>query len=425
MNSSSPETQSRPWLIVLDVDGVVLRSHFLLEMSRHVGIWAHLRGWGFCFLFNAGVLPFSRLLALIYARFAGQTEGAARAVFGRMTLIPNAGESIAALQRQGHWVTAVSSGVPDAFLADLAQSLHLDGHAGIELGLGETDGTRVLDGTVSGDLTAPGGKIAAVEKMHATFGTDWPHTIVVADDRNNLELLDRAEMSVGVRPNWPIRRAAAYVADQGDMAEVRGLIESYLSGQAAAPPNHETLRKWIHASGALVPFAADVSKVGTTVALTVVMALYALSEVWRLNGLSLPGFTWVTRHTVRPGELRRPSLGPVFLALGCLTCLWCFPWPTAAGAILLASLGDTAAAVFGRRWGRHRLFYSPKKSLEGTAAFFVTSLAVTCWLLPLPACLAACAVGALLESLPLGDGDNIVVPLGAAAAATWVQQILG
>jgi len=364
-------------------------------------------------------------LDLIYERFAGQTVEAARDVFARMALIPNVHESIAGLQQQGHRVVAVSSGVPDAFLADLAQSLRLDGQAGIELGLDEADGTRVLDGTVSGDLTAPGGKVAVVEQMQATYGTDWQHTIVAADDRNNLDLLGRAAVSIGVRPNWPVRKVATYIADQGDMAEVRDLIEGHLSGQAPAPPDRETLRKWIHASGALVPFAAHLSKVGATVALSLVTALYVLSEVWRLNGFSLPGFTWVTRRTVRFEELRRPSLGPVFLALGCLICLWCFPWHIATSAILLVSLGDTAAAVLGRRLGRHRLFYSPKKSLEGTAAFFLVGLAATGWLLPLPACFAACAVGAVLESLPVKDWDNILVPLGAAGVATWVQCVLG
>ena len=419
----NPEPPSAPCLIVLDVDGVIFRSHFLLEMSRRVGLWAYLRAWVLCAFFNLGILPFSRLLELVYARFVGQTEDHAREEYEHMRLIPNARESIASLQQAGHKVAAVSSGVPDAFLADLCQRLRLDAYAGIQCGIVETEGGRRLDGTISGDLTQPGGKIAAVERMHQTFGADWEHTIVAMDDRNNLELVDRAAVSIGVRPNWPVRRAATYIADAGDMEEVRQLIEMHLSGSEPTYPSPEAFRKVVHVLGSLVPFAARVSMALTSAGLGAVIALYLWSEAWRLNGLSLPGFTWITRHSARQEELRRPSIGPVYLAVACLLCLWLFPWPIAASAIFLASLGDAAAAVVGRRFGRHPLPYNRQKTLEGTAAFFFTGLAATLWLLPMPACLIACAVGALVESLPLRDADNIVPPLAAAAAALWAQSL--
>lgn len=417
------EPPGPPWLIVLDVDGVIFRSHFLIAMSRRVSFWTYVRAWVLCALFNMGILPFPRLLALVYARFAGQTEDDAREVYERMPLVCNAREAIAALQSAGHKVAAVSSGVPEALLEHLARRLGLDAYAGIDLGLTQGESGRRLDGTISGRLTQPGGKVEAVERMHQSFGADWGHTIVAMDDRNNLELVEPAAVSIGVRPNWPVRRAVTHISDAGDMEEVRQLIEMHLSGREATYPSHEAFRKVVHTLGSLVPFAARVSMAFTNAALGAVVAFYLWSEVWRLNGLSLPGVTWITRHSARPEELRRPSIGPVCLAIACLLCLWFFPWPIAASAILLASLGDTAAAVVGRRFGRHPLPYNRQKTLEGTAAFFFTGLAATCWLLPMPACITACALGAALESLPLGGMDNLVVPVAAAAAAQWVQTL--
>ena len=404
----------RAWLIVLDVDGVIFRSHFLLEMSRRVGLWAYCRAWLLCCLFNAGIVPFTRLLARVYERFAGQPEDAAWDVYRAMRIIPHAAEAGAAWQAAGHKVIAVSSGVPERLLDDLAKRLHLDAHAGVALGL---DADARLDGTVSGELTKPGGKIAVVERMQQRFGSDWEHTIVAADDRNNVELVERAGVSIGVRPNWPVRRRATYVADQADMDEVRSIVDGHLASHAPKPPSHEGFRKWVHATGCLLPFTAKVSLAGTTAVMALVAAAYTLSEVWRLNGMSVPAVTWVTRHSVRPEELRRPSTGPLCLTAACLICLWCFPWPVATAAVFIACLSDTMAALVGQRWGRHRLPFNRSKSFEGTAAFFIVGVASTAWLLPLPACLAACGVGALVEALPLKDADNLLVPLAAAAAA--------
>ncbi len=414
INLMPSDPQFPPWLVVFDVDGVLLRSHFLIAMSRRAGLVAWGRAWVLSFLFNAGWLPFNRLVQLVYSRFAGQTTDDARAVFERMRLRPGAEETIAALKQDGHKVVAVSSGVPAVLLDALADRLGLDACVGIECGHNDQG---ALDGSVSGELVEPGGKVAAVARLHERFGTDWAHTIVAADDRNNLELMARAAATVGVRPNWPVRRVATYIADSGDMAEVLNFVQGHVAGHHPEPEGHEPFRKLLHVLGAAVPFAAKLSLAGTTIGLAAAAAVYALSEAWRLNGMALPGVTWITRHAVRREELRRPSLGPVFLVAACLICLHGFEWPIAAAAILLVTLGDTAAALVGRRWGQHRLPYSRGKSLEGTAAFVFTGVAATIWLLPWPACLAACAAAAAVESLPLKDADNLLAPLAAAFVA--------
>ena len=67
------------------------------------------------------------------------------------------------------------------------------------------------------------------------------------------------------------------------------------------------------------------------------------------------------------------SGGAPVLAAACLSAL-CFESPYSALAMAVMLLGDTAAALIGRRFGRHRFFNG--KSLEGTLAFVITGFAV-------------------------------------------------
>lgn len=100
--------------------------------------------------------------------------------------------------------------------------------------------------------------------------------------------------------------------------------------------------------------------------------------------------------------------------------LYCIP-------MLLLTLADSAAALVGTTWGRHRyLTMGDYKTLEGSAAFFV--VAFVCIAVPLawftpashPESLAVAALIAIavtvLEAAVGGGFDNLLVPLGAFAA---------
>lgn len=111
--------------------------------------------------------------------------------------------------------------------------------------------------------------------------------------------------------------------------------------------------------------------------------------------------------------------------------------PNAPGmlGVLALALGDPAAGYVGRRFGRFRIFGG--KSLEGTVAFAVASLAggllyaavsghllvgtTTFWALPL----TAAVVGAVVELVATRVDDNLAVPVVTAWAALLVQRLLG
>ncbi len=78
-------------------------------------------------------------------------------------------------------------------------------------------------------------------------------------------------------------------------------------------------------------------------------------------------FGSMLRQTPRPGQWII-SGGPYVFASAFMSILF-FPAPAAAGAMAVMLLGDTAAALAGRRWGRHKTYNG--KSLEGVAAFII------------------------------------------------------
>ena len=158
----------------------------------------------------------------------------------------------------------------------------------------------------------------------------------------------------------------------------------------------------------------------------------AMTLKFALVGLGILNIEADVRTMSRSGDraelLRGPLLyGVVFVVS---TALWFRELP-ASVALLALCFGDGVADVFGRRWGQqHKLPWSPRKSWAGSAGFLASSFfaclcgsmafyrcgwsakpGIECWV-PV---LIACAVGAAVESLPMKDVDNILVPFAVAA----------
>ncbi len=106
--------------------------------------------------------------------------------------------------------------------------------------------------------------------------------------------------------------------------------------------------------------------------------------------------------------------GATSVLVGAALMALLFPLRVAVPVLAMAMLADAAAALVGRRLGRHS-WGSLSATVEGTAAFVVTGLAIM-------VCFPAVAfgpaatgvlVGAMVEVLPLPINDNIRVPVAA------------
>lgn len=132
---------------------------------------------------------------------------------------------------------------------------------------------------------------------------------------------------------------------------------------------------------------------------------------------------------MRPEELP-PEGGPLVLngaAWMCVSaalCAWLFAPGVAAAALAMLMVGDGAAAVVGRRFGRTKWPGSPK-SVEGSLAYagtaFLTGLAVVAWPgsgVGVATVALGAAVGAAVEAVPIPLNDNVRVPLLSGLAMT-------
>ena len=138
-------------------------------------------------------------------------------------------------------------------------------------------------------------------------------------------------------------------------------------------------------------------------------------------------FVWLMRpEEVPPFGGSITFNGATMMCTSAALCAALFPAGVAAAALAMLMVGDGAAAVIGRRFGRHRWPGTPK-SVEGSLAYAVTAfgigLAVVAWPgaeLGLVPCAVGAVSGAIVEALPLPVNDNLRVPLltGLAMLAT-------
>lgn len=189
----------------------------------------------------------------------------------------------------------------------------------------------------------------------------------------------------------------------------------------------------------------------TALALSLILAIFLLLDLFRAS--QLPPISRPLTHFLAPYVDGRDHRGPVivshvFLLIGCAIPLWMSlagagrtgqpPWEgwnvegrdlSMVSGVICVGMGDAAASLIGRRFGRHKWPWAGGKSLEGSLAFAAVVTAgllaahtwrsVGGWAGPekthwIPVCSRAvvAATGAsLTESLLTGANDNVVVPM--------------
>lgn len=215
----------------------------------------------------------------------------------------------------------------------------------------------------------------------------------------------------------------------------------------------DTRRKVFHFMmvGILLP-ATFVDPTFAALALALILAIFLMLDLLRAS--QLPPLSKPIASFLAPYVDGRDFRGPVvishiFLLIGCAIPLWlalaALP-RTGAGylsgwevptrevsmvsGVICVGLGDAAASLIGRRWGRRKWFWGGGKSLEGSIAFalavFVGLTAATVWLRlggwpvaggrpgPLASARNAAVCGSmasLTEAVLTGGNDNVIVPV--------------
>jgi phytol kinase len=132
----------------------------------------------------------------------------------------------------------------------------------------------------------------------------------------------------------------------------------------------------------------------------------------------------------RTGDPREILRGPLYYGLVfiAVTVLFWYDTPIGIIALMLMCGGDGLAEIIGRRYGKSHLPWNPQKTWIGSIGMFLGGFLLSIAILAiyvaygifsipiqvmLPPILIIALVGAIVETLPLQDIDNITVTLSA------------
>lgn len=226
----------------------------------------------------------------------------------------------------------------------------------------------------------------------------------------------------------------------------------------------DTRRKIFH--GMMVLMFLPVTYIDPTypaLALTLVLAIFLLLDLLRAS--QVPPIAKPLTYFLAPYTDGRDHRGPVivshiFLLIGCAIPLWLSladlprdtagedinnPWsgwevPTRdvsmVSGIVCVGMGDAAASLVGRRYGRLKWFWGGGKSLEGSLAFTIavfvglmiarawlavggwmavsssaSIISISSWAVIAIKCLLAAGGASLTEAVLTGGNDNVIVPV--------------
>lgn len=209
-----------------------------------------------------------------------------------------------------------------------------------------------------------------------------------------------------------------------------------MSDQVVAEPTpqisfkRELARKATHMGALIIPVGYQILGLERKTA-ALIMAAFAVAmiliDIARLRGWGLWGkvFQPSVGKIIRFHEQNGDFTGATYILLSSCLAIGLFAKPIAIAAIAYIIVGDSFAAIIGRRYGRHRF---GRKSLEGSAACLVGTLIVAAigpaYGLEFGLATAGAFVATLTEALSTRIDDNVTVPLLSGLAMTLLIKIL-
>jgi len=177
--------------------------------------------------------------------------------------------------------------------------------------------------------------------------------------------------------------------------------------------------------------------IGTGNVLPIAWWLHIPFEICLAAGILFSAIALASHYTnILPmlNDVGRKTYGVFYYALS-ITILVALFWEQhpqyVAIGVMVMSWGDGMAALIGKRFGRHTFVHlGNQRSLEGSLAMFVTSMAVIVAILGFSQDLQwrnvmmsvpVAAIAALLEAYSPGGTDNLSVPLVSAFLSYFLQ----
>ncbi len=179
--------------------------------------------------------------------------------------------------------------------------------------------------------------------------------------------------------------------------------------------NSELLRKILHLSNLVIPFTYLFyfdSKVEALFILLPITSFALLIEYLRINSILVKlFFDKYLFSMLRNHEKSGKFTGATWVFISSTLSIGIFPKEIAIISLIYMSVGDTAAGLIGRKFGRIKIY---NKTLEGALAGFVICL-MSGLIIDLNISILILTIGALsatiIELLPISIDDNLRIPL--------------
>ena len=195
---------------------------------------------------------------------------------------------------------------------------------------------------------------------------------------------------------------------------------------------NEFLRKLIHIGYSIVPFIYLFSDKNTIVIITAALSVYMVAvDLLRIKWTWLRNLYMNVLGKILRGHEKDNSktvfTGGTYIVLSSLFCFLFFEKHVAISAMFITTFGDTAAALYGKHFGKIKVF---DKTIEGSIVFFITGLIILFFMgmlsgIFLVPALIALTITVTLELLPIPIDDNILIPVSFCIVFNAVNMIMG
>ena len=190
---------------------------------------------------------------------------------------------------------------------------------------------------------------------------------------------------------------------------------------------HEYQRKAIHLFNLIIPFGywfiiPDQNQF--KIIIITFTALFILADYFRKKSKIIKKlFILFFDKMLREHELKGQFTGATWVMISASVTILVFPKYIAIISLIFMSIGDTFAALIGKKFGKLKIY---DKSFEGFLLGLIVCLVAAYCYDPLPFYISGFgALAAMLfETLPLPLDDNFRIPIGSAIIMTILLGVL-
>jgi len=199
-------------LAVFDVDGVIFRSVFLIRIARSTGLKNYFKTLLLGWRYYTSAISFEELLTAVLRITENFDVKKALDIADRMRRSRHIKETFELLRREGYFISLMSSGIPNFILKKLAKDYGADHFTGLD--------AKIENGRVSIDSRPGKKKETVLNSLMTELGLGWQDVVVVADDPNNLAIIQKSRIGIGYNPSRIIRKNADIVIDGYNLLEL-------------------------------------------------------------------------------------------------------------------------------------------------------------------------------------------------------------